>query len=56
MMRAAIVLLILTLTEGCAARAGGSAEAQYIHGPPGYDCFGIYDGDGRLVGGSCVKN
>lgn len=54
-LKAALIILILALTEGCAARASGGAEAQYIHGPPGYDCFGIYDGDGKLVGGNCVK-
>jgi hypothetical protein len=55
MMKAAIILLALALTEGCAARAGSSGQAQFIQGPPGYDCFGIYDGD-HLVAGNCVKN
>ena len=55
MTKAAIILLILALTEGCAARAGSNGRAQFIDGPPGYSCFGVYDGD-HLVGGNCVKD
>jgi hypothetical protein len=57
MMRVAIIVLILALTEGCApAKGAGGSSAQYVPGPAGYDCIGFFDGDGRLAGGSCVKN
>ncbi len=55
MIRAGIVLLILSLA-GCGfARGGPSPGAQVIPGPGGYTCFGISDGD-HIVGGNCLKD
>lgn len=42
---------------GCApARSAQVPYAERITGPAGVDCFVVRDGDGRAVGGSCVRD
>lgn len=52
-----LTLLSLAAASGCGKANGDSASARVIPGgDPGVTCYGIYDGDGSLKGGSCVKN
>ncbi len=55
MIKAGIILLILSVSSCGLASGGSTRQAQVIPGPGGYTCFGVLDGD-HLVGGNCVKD
>jgi hypothetical protein len=53
----ASLALILLLASGCGRTAhSDSTRADVIPSPrAGYTCFAIYDSEGKMVGGNCVK-
>lgn len=49
-------LTIGALSQGCNAKASGGQARIIPGGLSGYTCFGIEDGAGNLVGGTCVRD
>lgn len=53
-MRYIFMLLVFT---GCGVHAAGQPSAIEVTAPQvGYRCFAIMDGDGKAVGGNCLKD
>lgn len=53
----AIVIGLVIMSSACGTAKGDSARAEQVPAPKsGYSCFILYDGDGKAVGGNCLKD
>ena len=51
------LFLLASLPSCSAGKASDGARAEVVPAPmSGYTCFVVKDGDGKSVGGNCVKD